>query len=283
MAILFSLGSLAEQLRAHRDDVADHDDGGRLEFLLAGVGGKFFQRRNQDALFRRRRRGDHRGRRLRREAGLHQLSRDPLQIVHHHVEHDRLSGARERRPIEILVGAVAGGENDGAIDAAQRRRDRRRRQRRKPRGDAGNDAERHAGGGKRHRLLAAAAEHERIAALEPQHALARARQRDQALADIGLRRRRLAAALAGEFEPRLRAGERQHPLIDQRVMHDDVGLGEAGERVERQQAGIARPGAGQPDVPGAKTGTPARRAAKASHAVMVRSLARRGDDRGAPD
>ncbi len=75
-----------------------------------------------------------------------------------------------------------------------------------------------------------------------------ARQRDQALADIGLRRRRLAAALAGEFEPRLRAGQRQHALIDQRVMHDHIGLGEAGERIERQQAGIARPGAGQPDV-----------------------------------
>jgi hypothetical protein len=96
-------------------------------------------------------------------------------------------------------------------------------------------------------VFAAAAEHERIAALEPQHALAGARQRDQALADIGLRRRRFAAALAGEFEPRLRPGQRQHPLVDQRVMHDHVGLGEAGERVERQEAGIARPGAGQPD------------------------------------
>jgi hypothetical protein len=30
-------------------------------------------------------------------------------------------------------------------------------------------------------------------------------------------------------------------------MDDHVGLGEAGERVERQQAGIARSGAGQPD------------------------------------
>src|ERR1700686_3896556 len=34
----------------------------------------------------------------------------------------------------------------------------------------------------------------------------RGRQRAQALADIGLRPRRLAAALAGEFEPRLRTG-----------------------------------------------------------------------------
>ena len=33
-------------------------------------------------------------------------------------------------------------------------------------------------------------------------------------------------------------------------MNDDVGLRQAGERVERQQAGIAGAGAGQPDMPG---------------------------------
>ena len=48
---------------------------------------------------------------------------------------------------------------------------------------------------------------------------------------------------------RLRARERQHALVDQRVMNDDIGLGEAGERVERQQTGIAGAGAGQPDMP----------------------------------
>ena len=181
-------------------------------------------------------------------ARVQQCGRDPFEIVHHHVEHDRLPGARQRRPVEILVGAVAGREDDGAVDAAQRRRNRRRRERRESGGDAGNDAERHAGGGERHRLLAAAAEHERIAALEPQHAFAGARQRDQPLADVGLRRRRLAAALAGKFEPRLRAGERQDARVDQRVVHDHVGLREPGERVERQQAGIARPGAGEPDM-----------------------------------
>ena len=59
--------------------------------------------------------------------------------------------------------------------------------------------------------------------------------------DVGLARRRLAAALAGEIQLRaVRCGERQHARIDQRVVHDDVGLASAGKRVERQQAGIAR-------------------------------------------
>ncbi len=75
-----------------------------------------------------------------------------------------------------------------------------------------------------------------------------ARQRDQPLADIGLDRRRLAAALAGKFKPRLRAGQRQDAWIDQRVVHHDVGLRQAGQRIEREQARIARPGAGEPDV-----------------------------------
>ena len=179
---------------------------------------------------------------------IHQCGGDPLEIVHHHVEHDRLAGAGERRPVEILVGAVTGGENDRAVDAAQRRRNGRRGERRKPGGDAGNDAEGDARRRQRHRLLAAAAEHEGIAALEPQHALPGARQRDQPLADIGLDRRRLAAALAGKFEPRLRSGQRQDALIDQRVVNDDVGLRQAGQRIEREQARIARPGAGEPDM-----------------------------------
>ena len=61
-----------------------------------------------------------------------------------------------------------------------------------------------------------------------------------------LAERRLAAALAGKFEPRLAARQRQNARIDQRVVHDDIGLRQAGERIERQQAGIARAGAGEP-------------------------------------
>jgi hypothetical protein len=47
---------------------------------------------------------------------------------------------------------------------------------------------------------------------------------------------------------RLPAGERQHARIDQRVVDDHLGLLQAGERVEREQAGIAWPGARKPDM-----------------------------------
>ena len=68
----------------------------------------------------------------------------------------------------------------------------------------------------------------------------------------------MSAWVADGLPPRLPANssracaprERQHALVDQRVVHDHVGLREAGKRIERQQAGIARPGAGQPDMPG---------------------------------
>src|SRR3546814_5493657 len=60
-----------------------------------------------------------------------------------------------------------------------------------------DDAEGHAGGDQRQGLLAAAAEHEGVATLETQHPLAGLGQAHQALRDVGLQRRGLAAALAG--------------------------------------------------------------------------------------
>jgi hypothetical protein len=78
--------------------------------------------------------------------------------------------------------------------------------------------------------------------------LAGACQFDQAPGDVALRRRWLAATLAGEFEPRSRAGERQDARIDKGIVHDHIGLLQAGERVKRQQAGIARTRAREPDL-----------------------------------
>jgi len=98
-------------------------------------------------------------------------------------------------------------------------------------------------------FLAATPEHERVAALETKDAFARTGKCDQPIGDVGLIGRRFAAAFAGKDKARLRPGEPQHARIDQRVVHDHVGLCHAGERIERQLAGIARSGAGEPDVP----------------------------------
>ena len=96
--------------------------------------------------------------------------------------------------------------------------------------DAGHDAEGNAGRHQRHRLLAAAPEDERIAALEPQHPPALARQLDQAKRDVGLAGRRLAAALAGIFEHGAGPCQREHARADQRVVDDDVGLAQPVQR-----------------------------------------------------
>ena len=175
-----------EQLLADFHDLADHDNRRRLAFLFAGVGGELVERGDEDALLRRSGRGDNGCRRLGCETCGHQGIGDPLEMVHHHIEHDWRAGAGERCPVEILVGAMARREDHRAIDAAQRRRDRCRCQRRKAGGDAGDDTERNVGRSECERLFAAAPEHERIAALEPQHAPAFARERDQPLADVGL-------------------------------------------------------------------------------------------------
>ena len=63
-------------------------------------------------------------------------------------------------------GAVAGGEDDGVVGLARRRRDAGQRRAGQARGEAGHDAEADAGARQRQRLLAAASEDERIAALE---------------------------------------------------------------------------------------------------------------------
>ncbi len=105
-----------------------------------------------------------------------------------------------------------------------------------------------AGGGERQRLLGAAAEYQRIAALEAQHAAALPRQRDQALVDAELRRPGPAGALADRDQRAF--GEGEDIGRDEGVMQDDVGGGEGVERVQGEQARVARPRADEPDGSG---------------------------------
>ena len=96
-------------------------------------------------------------------------------------------------------------------------------------------------------FLAAAAEHEGIAALEAQHALAGLGEFDQAEGNIVLDGRRLAAALAGIFEFGAGPDPAQDVRVDQGIVdHDVAGLhGVVAE--QRHEAGRAGAGAHQPD------------------------------------
>ena len=186
----------------------------------------------------------------RRQAAAHQLVGDRREVAHRHIQHDRLAGARQRRPIEaVVVDTISGGKDNGPVDPSERRRDAGRGQSRQSRRHARDDAVRHARGGEHERFLAAAAEYAGVAALEPQHAMAGARQLDETVRDIVLVGGRPAAAFACEFKPRLRPRQRQDAAIHERVVNDDVGLRKAGERIERQQARISRPRSREPDMP----------------------------------
>ncbi len=211
------------------------------------------ERRDQHALPRRRGILHDRHRQIRGRAAVHQARRDLGQPRHPHIQNDRQLRPRQRPPLQaalIARGVLAGDQDDAVVGIAGGRRDIGIGQSGDARGHAGDDAERDAGGDEAHGLLAAAAEHERIAALQAQHPQALARQFDQPLGDVPLAGRGLAAALAGKFPDHVRPGEAKHRLIDQRVVQDHLRLAERVDRMQGQQPGIARPGAGQPDLSG---------------------------------
>src|SRR5579872_1903464 len=186
---------------------------------------------------------------FRRHAAGDQARRDRGEARQPHIDDERLSAGRERLPVDPVLavgGGMAGDEDQRLVGLARRRRNAGVSKAADPGGDSRHDAKANASLGQRLDLLAAAAEHERIAAFQAQHAQVLPRQFDQPQRDVFLAVRRPAAALAGKFAPRLRPGERQHAFRDQRVIDDHVGFFQRVEGVQRQQAGIARPGADQP-------------------------------------
>jgi hypothetical protein len=115
----------------------------------------------------------------------------------------------------------------------------RRDTRRHPR----HDLEAHAGLGQRFGLLAAAAEHERVAALQPDHALPGLPQLHQLRVDLVLLDRRLARLLAHVAELRAGAGAVERPGRDQPVVEHDVGARDQLQRAPGHQPWITGTGA----------------------------------------
>ena len=151
-----------------------------------------------------------------------------------------------------VVAGAPGDERDGAREAAVRDRDARVGERGDAGGDAGHDLEGDAGGAQRQRLLAAAAEHERVAALQAHDRLP-ARARSTISASVCSCGTDVAAALLAD-EQQLGVGARavERRVGDQAVVQDHVGARDQLERARRQQAGVAGSGADQVDAPGAR-------------------------------
>ena len=161
-------------------------------------------------------------------AALDELLRDPRQRAHAHVEDERAREGGERGPVELGLRLgrvlVARDERDAAGDLALGDGDARVGGRGDAGGDARHDLERDARLAQQQRLLAAAAEHERVAALEPHHAAAGARVLEQERVRVLLGDLRPRALLADVDELRVRARVRERLGRDQPVVEDHVGL-----------------------------------------------------------
>ena len=101
------------------------------------------------------------------------------------------------------------------------------------RADAGNDLVRNSGVGEGESLFPAAAEHERIAALEADDPLSAAGGADEEPLDGRLRNRLPPRALADVEEARVR-GEPERGRVDQRVVEDEIGGAQPGGCLQGQ-------------------------------------------------
>ena len=110
-------------------------------------------------------------------------------------------------------------------------------------GHAGNNLERHAGIDERLRLLSAAAEHERIAALQPHDRAAVLRVRDEQAVDLVLGHGVTAGFLADVGELRVAAGAVEQPGRDEAVVEDHVGACDQLGCAHCRKPRIAGPGA----------------------------------------
>ena len=116
--------------------------------------------------------------------------------------------------------------------------------------DAGDDLEGDLGLGERLGLLAAAAEDERVAALEADDDFALPSAIDQQIGDLILGHARCAGLLAHVEQLGFGSGERQGAAWDQAVVNDHVGGDDQLERPRRHQPRVPGARADQVDDPG---------------------------------
>ena len=194
-----------------------------------------------------------------------------------HVDDQRRLGIGEPGPVEIerlvrlaMPGDVAQPRHHAALGQRHARRGRGRLGRR----DAGNDVDLDAGIAQRLHLLAATAENERVAALEPDHVVPFEGEFDQDRVDVLLRDRMAARHLAHVDQSRVARGQRHDLGRDQPVMHDDRGLADDPVRLDRQQIGVAGTRADERD--------PSRHGDLVFHRARAPSLSGRGRGADAP-
>jgi hypothetical protein len=145
---------------------------------------------------------------------------------------------------------VAGHEGHGAGNAAVGEGDARRGRRREPGGHARHHAPGDAGLGQRRRFLAAAAEHEGVAALQPHHPQPGAGAGDQPNVDRGLRQRRDTFPFAYRHDLGAGPHQPQHGPPRESIVQHEVGTPQRLRGAQGEQARVAGPGATNHTSPG---------------------------------
>jgi len=240
-------GGVAEpvQLRGQRGDFAEDQQGRRAHVFGGRAFRQVIQRAEDHPLLATRAVLDQRERRACAAAVREQLCAQAVEPGHAHVHRQRLPFLRQRRPVEFIerlpamrgdqayrLRVIAMGQWNAGIRGAGQSG-----------GDAGHDFEADAVRAQEFQFLAAAAEHEWIAALEPDHAFPGERVLQHELVDALLRGVVLRGLLADFDELGVAARQLQHVAADQSVMQDHIGLVEQAQCAQRQQARIARAGA----------------------------------------
>ena len=164
--------------------------------------------------------------------------------MHAHQKNQRRNLAQcvEIDIVAVAAAKMAGHNRHGGSRVAVRHRNSRAERRRERRGNARNHVEADAVFSQIFGLFSAAAEQERIAALQPNHHLALARFVDKQFVDLILARIVTADRLAHVNALGGRLRQRQYVLLNQPVVNNDIGRLDQVRRLDRQQ--LRMPGAG---------------------------------------
>jgi len=227
--------------------IADHHDRGAFDGMRFDVLRQLPERRGERVLIGQACVADDHRRQIGRQAASQEFVADVRDTRHPHVNDEREPGCGHRAPIDGRAAAffMAGDENAAGRDLAMRDRHPDGAGRCDAGGDAMHDLDGDALGFEMGFFLAAPAEHERVAALEPHHATARTRFVHHQTLDEGLRCRHATAALAHIDDARIGPRMREHIVMDQIIDKHHIGRGDRLRAFEREQFWVARPGADQ--------------------------------------
>ena len=231
---------------AQLHDVADEEDGGRLEPCRLHILRRAADRRHEHALLRLRAPADDGRGGIGAAAVLDELLRDARQVRDAHEEYERVDARRELVPAHVAPALcrilVSRDDGERGRDGTVRDGDARIGGHGDGGGDARHDLERDALFLEQQALLAAAPEDEGIAALESHDGLALLRLRREQRADVLLAHRVMGGCLADVDALRVRGRPGEDAFIREAVVDDDLRPLEALGALERNQSIISGAG-----------------------------------------